>query len=183
VENFYEWHDVKILLDSFAMILKLHPDARLVLVGDGTTRLDMEAHAKDLGITQSVQFTGLLPHADVPKYIAAADIAVVPYPSLKDTIWLSPLKLFEYMASGKAIVASGVGQLLEVVQDGINSLLVPPGDTSEMAKALNQLIEDDDLRLRLGQRARKDAIAKHSWDQYIANLEDLFATVIDQKSR
>jgi len=183
VGNFYEWHDVTILLDSFLGVQQSHPESRLILVGDGSTRHEMEEYADYLGITHAVQFTGLVSHNDVPKYITAADIAVVPYPILKDTIWLSPLKLFEYMASGKAIVASGVGQLLDVVQDGYNCLLVPPGNKSAMTEALLRLIDDDDLRERLGQHARDDAIIKHSWVQYITNLEELFANVILEKSR
>jgi glycosyltransferase involved in cell wall biosynthesis len=87
---------------------------------------------------------------------------------------LSPLKLFEYMASGKAVVASAVGQILQVVEHGGNGLLVPPGDATAMAAAIGRLIEDVELRDRLGRRARQDAVERHSWERYVARLEDVF---------
>jgi glycosyltransferase involved in cell wall biosynthesis len=93
-------------------------------------------------------------------------------------LWLSPMKLFEYMASGTAVIASGVGQLAEVVQDGSNGLLVLPGDVSAMTAGLARLLGDPALRSRLGQQARKDAVRKHSWETYISRLECLFDAVI-----
>jgi glycosyltransferase involved in cell wall biosynthesis len=174
VGSFYEWHDVSTLLDAFARVLTAHPAARLVLVGDGTTRQSMERRAGDLGVSHAVRFTGLVPHQDVPGLVAAADIAVVPYPPMQQALWLSPLKLFEYMASGRAVVASAVGQILQVVEHGSNGLLVPPGDAPAMAAAIGRLIGDVELRDRLGRRARQDAVERHSWERYVARLEDVF---------
>lgn len=182
VGNFYEWHDVGVLLESFPRVLAEYPDARLVLVGDGATRKTMEQRATKLGIAHAVRFTGLLPHAEVPLYMAAADIAVVPYPRMDWENWLSPLKLFEYMASGKAIVASAIGQIAQVIRGRENGLLVPPGDVVMMTDALLTLIKDASLRERLGQQAREDAVKKHSWEQYISRLECLFASVIARQS-
>jgi len=181
VGNFYDWHDVPTLLDSFAQLLASQPDVRLVLVGDGATRQAMEQRAADLGIGHAVRFTGLVPHAEVPRLMAAADVAVAPYPPLRHDLWLSPLKLFEYMASGVAVIASDVGQLAEVMRDGSNGLMVPPGDTSAMVAALRRLIDDAALRSRLGEQARKDAVQKHSWETYISRLEHLFAAVISAR--
>ncbi len=89
-------------------------------------------------------------------------------------MWLSPMKLFEYMASGKAVVASAMGQVRDVVKDGENGLLVPPGDETALADAVNRLIEDVSLRERLGMQAREDAVRYHSWEQYLSRLEAVF---------
>lgn len=178
VGNFYKWHDVTTLLDAFAHVLVTYPSARLLLVGDGSERFRMMQHAVDIGISSAVKFPGLVPHSEVPHLLCAADIAVAPYPTSMDNFWLSPMKLFEYMASSSAIIASAVGQQTEVIQDGINGLLVPPGDVSAMIVALRKLIDDPALRLRLGQQAREDAIRKHSWDHYNSRLERLCAAVI-----
>jgi glycosyltransferase involved in cell wall biosynthesis len=174
VGNFYEWHDVGSLLEAFRDVLAEHSQTRLILVGDGSTRREMERRCVDLGISQAVHFAGSIPHADVPRYMTSADIAVVPYPKMDQENWLSPLKLFEYMASGRAIVASSVGQVAEVVQHERNGLLIPPGDAKAMADSIKRLIADDGLRIRLGQQARQDAIQKHSWETYISRLEDVF---------
>ncbi|HAV76802.1 MAG TPA: hypothetical protein DCX53_05540 [Anaerolineae bacterium] len=178
VGNFYEWHDVGTLLESFPQVLYVYPQARLILVGDGTLRESMEQLSIDLGVSHAVHFTGLIPHVEVPQYMASADVAVVPYPKLDHRNWLSPLKLFEYMASAKAIVASEVGQVKDIIQHETNGILVSADDVQEMSEAILRLIEDDDLRVRLGQQARDDAVRKHSWEQYISRLEKVFRDVI-----
>jgi glycosyltransferase involved in cell wall biosynthesis len=179
VGNFYKWHDVTILLEAFAQVSAASPNARLVLVGDGDEREAMMQHATDLGLGQAVWFTGLVAHTEVPRLLAAADVAVVPYPPMEVDLWLSPLKLFEYMSSGIGVIASDVGQLTEVIQDGNNGLLVPPGDISALVTALQKLIGDPFLRARLARRAREDAVRKHSWDFYLSHLEGLFTAVIE----
>lgn len=183
VGNFYKWHDVGTLLDSLPGVLDEYPTARLILVGDGATRKAMEQRAVELGIDYAVRFTGLIPHGNVPNYMACADIAVVPYLCLDQEIWLSPLKLFEYMSSGKAIVASAVGQVVDVVRDGKNGLLVPPGDVSALEKTLKRMIRDRNLRERLGQQARNDAVKLHSWKHYISKLEAVFLDMMDLSTK
>ena len=89
------------------------------------------------------------------------------------------MKLFEYMASGSALIASNVGQAVtQVVQNERNGLLTSPGDSSDLSKALIRLMDNSDLREKLGQQARKDAILKYSWDQYLTRLERLYETVL-----
>lgn len=179
--NFFHWHDVSTLLDAFSLVLKSHPSARLVLVGDGENRVTMEERASELGLLNAVKFTGIVPHSQAPKYVAAADIAVVPYPPMQQKMWLSPLKLFEYMASGKAVIASAVGQINRVIQDRKNGLLVSPGDSTALAEALAALLEDSDLRFALGVQARQDAESEYSWEHYIARLERLLVAVINRQ--
>lgn len=178
VGNFFEWHDVTTLLKALALLQEKMPEVHLVLVGDGDRRQAMEQLAKELGLEQVVHFTGLLPHEQVPRFLAAADVAVVPYPPLGEDLWLSPLKLYEYMAAGTAVIASAVGQLPEVIQNGQNGLLAPPGDVSAMALALQQLLQDPALCARLGRQARQDAEQKHSWENYLSRLERLFMALI-----
>lgn len=176
--NFYKWHDVHTLLDAFSLVIENQPGAQLFLVGDGAERLKMMRYAIDLNINQAVHFTGLIPHTEIPSFLAAADVAVAPYPPMDTDLWLSPLKLFEYMASGTAVVASNVGQISDVISDGKNGLLVAPGDILELAEAINRLIVDHSLRSKLGCQAREDAVRIHSWDHYLVRLERLFAAII-----
>jgi glycosyltransferase involved in cell wall biosynthesis len=86
--------------------------------------------------------------------------------------------VFEYMAAGKAIVASRVGQLSETIQDGVNGLLVPPGEPAALASALLRVIEDTTLRDRLGRQARQDAVREHSWERYVAQLERVYEAAV-----
>lgn len=178
VGNFYEWHDVNTLLRAFVDVLKERPDARLVLVGDGTKRKDMVRLAQELELDSSVIFTGMVSHKKVPNFMASADVAVVPYPILEQDVWLSPLKLFEYMASGNAIIASNVGQLSEWITNEHNGLLVSPGDISGMSAGIGRLLSDSHLRTQLGKNARIEAVRKHSWDRYLSDLESVFYSVL-----
>lgn len=178
VGNFFHWHDVATLLQAFARSLHDCPQARLILVGDGERRAEMMERAATLGLDRAVKFTGIVPYLEVPRYMAAADIAVVPYPPMQQEMWLSPLKLFEYMSSGVAVVASAIGQIIDVIQDGENGLLVPPGDVPAMAEALIKTLHDPNLRSKLGSKAREDAVQKYSWETYLSRIERIFAAVI-----
>jgi glycosyltransferase involved in cell wall biosynthesis len=93
--------------------------------------------------------------------LSACDILVVPQD--KRNNHRSPIKLFEYMAIGKAIAAANVGQLKQIINDGINGLLFEP-DAESIKIILNKLIIDNDLRNRLGEKARQDAVTKYSWE-------------------
>jgi glycosyltransferase involved in cell wall biosynthesis len=167
------------LLQAFAVVLKSCPEARLVLVGDGTEREAMMNLAANLGIDHAVRFTGYVTHSEVSRLVNAADIAVVPVPAMKQEMWLSPMKLFEYMASGKAIIASAMGQIVNVITDEQDGLLVPAANAEVLASAIHRLITDPALRARLGQRARVDAVSHHSWEQYLSQLEGIFQNVVN----
>jgi glycosyltransferase involved in cell wall biosynthesis len=99
----------------------------------------------------------------VPTLLAQMDVATAPY-TADDGCYFSPLKLFEYMASGRAIATSRVGQVAEVITHGRNGMLCAPGDAVELAAVLGALAADPALRRRLGAAARADAIAHHTWD-------------------
>jgi glycosyltransferase involved in cell wall biosynthesis len=179
VGTFFAYQDVVVLLKSFAVVLKKFPNTRLLLVGGGDGYKKMVQLATDLGISDATKFIGYQPHNKIPRLLGAADIAVAPYRGIEDEKFLgSSMKLFEYMASGLPVVTSRVGQINEVVQDGINGLLVPAEDVQAMAAALKRLIADPQLRSRLGQKAREDALTKGSWEFYIAKFEGLYASVL-----
>lgn len=178
VGNFLEWQDVKTLLQAFAQTLTTRPDAHLILVGDGPTRAAMQQLAVALGIAGAVTFTGLLPHLAIPRLLNAADIAVAPYPHMDQELWHSPMKLFEYMAAGKAIIASNMGQITDILTNNDTGLLVPPGDVAALAAAQQRLISNPDLRKQLGLRAHEVAQQEHDWQHYVLSLEQLFTAVV-----
>lgn len=180
VGSFQLWHGLDLLVESFCRLQKNFPQTRLLLVGDGPARSVVEKAAVDLGVSQSVTITGLVPQTRVPKLLAAVDIAVIPYPRFSREIWFSPLKLYEYMAAGKAIVASRSGQITEVIQDGLTGLLVKPGDADEMAQAIRRLLSDPAERRSLGENARRQALERHSWESYIQRLEEIYQSVLSE---
>ena len=94
--------------------------------------------------------------------MAAADILLAPYDS-QDFFYLSPIKIFEYMAAGRAVLAARVGQVCEVIEDGVNGLLYDPLDPECFNARLLQLVQDRDLRRRLGESARRTIEARYTW--------------------
>jgi glycosyltransferase involved in cell wall biosynthesis len=180
VGGFYPWHDLDLLLQSFRCVLQKRPDARLILVGDGPTRSLIEQNVMQNGIRHAVIMTGVVPHTRVPEMISVANVAVVPaapVPASRGGTG-TPLKLFEYMAAGKAIVATALNQSTEVIQHGQTGLLVEPGDVNGFAEAMLALLDDSATRRRLGQNARQHAVQHYSWERYIRRLEEIYMSVI-----
>jgi glycosyltransferase involved in cell wall biosynthesis len=175
--HLYRWKGVDILLESLARI----PGIRATIVGGHEREPDLarlKTLAATLGLSERVTFTGLVPPRDVAAYLNRADILALPNPpSAISSHSTSPLKLFEYMAAGKAIVASNLPAIAEVLTDDVNALLVTPGDAGALAEGLRRLAADPALRARLGAAARRD-VAEYSWDRRAERLEALFAGVV-----
>lgn len=116
-------------------------------------------------------YAGQVPPGDVPRYLAAADVCVMPFPhTMHYAYYMSPMKLFEYMAAGRALVASDLPSIAEVVQHESTALLVPPGDAGALAAALLRLRDDAPLRERLGTAARAHVLAHYTWGQRAARI-------------
>lgn len=135
-------------------------DLHVLIVGDGPARAELEAYAAQHGIAGRVTVTGLVAREAVPAHLAAFDVAVLP----GVTPYASPLKLFEYMQAGRAVVAPDQPNLREIVTDGRDGLLFDPGSDEAMAAALLRLCAEPALRARLGAAARETIAARGlSW--------------------
>jgi glycosyltransferase involved in cell wall biosynthesis len=177
VGGFQHWHGLDRLVESFAAVLAEYPHAMLLLVGDGRARPAVESKIAELGLESSVIITGLVSQERVPEMLAVIDVAVIPYPKLPRELWFSPLKLYEYMAAGKAIVASRSGQIAEVIEDGHNGLLVEAGNVADLTRATLRLLGNPAERARLGRNAHRQASEQHSWATYIERLEQIYLSV------
>jgi glycosyltransferase involved in cell wall biosynthesis len=165
------WHGVAHLIAAFDQ-LRRHRPVRLLIVGDGPQREAIETDVERRGLKSHVELVGAVGHEQVPHLIHRMDIAVAPYPATD--FYFSPLKLYEYMAAGRPIVASRIGQIEQTVRHGETGLLCEPGDEPALAEALSRLVDDSGLRARLGSAARVAAVASHSWksvgDRILARL-------------
>jgi glycosyltransferase involved in cell wall biosynthesis len=183
VGGFYPWHALLELLESFVLVHQRSPDARLYLVGDGPMRSTVQACAQRLNLGDCVTFVGSVPHVTVPRWLSAADVAVAPFTAFSSGKGGSPLKLFEYMAAGRAIVATATGQVKEIMRDGEDCLLVEPGNRQGFAEAILALLRNREMRHSLGQVARKTAASAHSWSSRVSQLVDVYGSVIDRRER
>ena len=164
VGTFGPWHGVEKLAEAIKSI-PASWQVRFLLVGSGSLHAEVERQLESETKAGRVIFTGAVAHDRVPKLLDACDILVAPHVPLTDgsDFFGSPTKIFEYMAMGKGIVASRLGQIGEVLVDEETALLVEPGSVDELENAIVRLIESEALRKRLGERAREVAEREHTW--------------------
>lgn len=165
------WHGLESLLAAFHMLHSKNPNVRLRIIGDGPMRETLQClvASEYVSIKSSIDWVGAVAPRDVPRYLTSLDVAVAPYPE-STNFYFSPLKVFEYMAAGCAVVASSIGQLKAVVQHGCTGWLYPPGDTASLAQALSGLADSPEVRAQLGQAARKFVLRHHSWQQTLQTI-------------
>ena len=171
-----EWHGIERVIDLVAndQDKKLH----LLLVGDGPARESLEKHAKALAVADRVTFTGIIPRSKVASYIAAFDVALQP----EVVAYASPLKLFEYLALGRAIVAPATANIKEILVHEQNALLFDPKDPVGFYTAVRRLCEDAPLRARIATAARS-TIAKLglTWTNNAIRVTQLFSQLASSR--
>jgi len=173
IGSFSYWHGISVLQSTIEMILKEQeaddclPKVRFLLVGDGPLLEELRQSLASYCKKGWVVLTGQVSHDLAPSYLDCADILVSPHVPMPDgkPFFGSPTKLFEYMAMGKAIVASNLDQLARVLAHQRTAWLVEPGNAKELAAAIRLLAVDPEMRQRLGSNAREAALSRHTWEQ------------------
>jgi len=166
VGAFVPWHGLDFLMDAIARLRVSNPSLRVLLVGDGPIRPKVEAQVHQLGLDEVVRFTGFVLPVEVPHLLREMDICVIPDSNDHG----SPMKLFEYMAMGKAIIAPRYSPIEEVIEDGITGLLFRPRDLEDFCRQAERLLRDRSMREAIGQKARRAALERHTW---VANVQIL----------
>lgn len=166
--------DVKghpVLISAAAEIVKRHPEAQFVLVGDGPRRRDYEAIVQTAGLKESFLFLGR--RSDVPEILVSCDIAILP--SLAEGL---PNAVLEYLAAGLPVIATGLGGNLEVVQDGVTGLLIPPNDSEALVRALGRLLEDPDFAATIARAGREHVQKEFSFERLVLDLDRLYSRLL-----
>jgi len=172
IGTFGPWHGAEVLARAFVSLRgdrtidqALRSRLRLLMIGDGATLPAARQILDAGGVGDAVAFTGLVPQESGPEYLAACDILVAPHVRNPDgtPFFGSPTKLFEYMAMGRAIIASNLDQLGEVIEHGRTGLLVEPEQADALASGIRRLADDHVLRDALGAAARARALERHTW--------------------
>ena len=181
VGNLAPWQGVEYLIQAAPLVLERIPEVKFLIVGDGIIRDKLEKVVENLGLNNDFIFTGTVPYEDVPKYINASNVCVAPFIQARnEKIGLSPLKIYEYLACGKPVVASnikGVGDFLENSNSGI---AVTPEDPDELYDAIIKLLEDKQLRKQMGENGRELVVSNHSWKDTAKKTIDVFETIINR---
>ena len=156
---FYFWDRLDVLIEVAKSIRELHPEIKVLLVGDGPEMENLKRTSFRLGMERAVIFSGPVSRDDVPAYIDAMDICVLP----NSNAFGSPIALFEFMAMGKPCVVPDLGPMRDVIDDNSTGILFPRGDFGALREALVRVIEDPGLRTQLGARARETVLQHHTW--------------------
>jgi len=157
------------LIEVARQLRSTYPDARFIFAGDGAERLNIEASARTAGVQDSVTFLGQ--RADIPELLACCDIFVLP--SRAEGL---PNSMLEAMAAGLPIVATAVGGVPEVIEDGVNGLLVPPRDPVSLAGAILRILRDPEFAKRLAVAGRERAHSEFGFDRVVAELGFVYET-------
>lgn len=183
VGTFGPWHGVIELAHAIKSLPENLP-VRFLFVGSGSLHGEVERLLASEHARGRVIFTGAVAHDRVPALLDACDILIAPHVPLADgsDFFGSPTKIFEYMAMGKPIVASRLGQIGEVLTDQETALLVQPGNTDEIAGAVVRLVELDGLRVRLGANARDAAVREHTWKHNARRVLEAYETWLSEFS-
>jgi glycosyltransferase involved in cell wall biosynthesis len=155
------WHGLDTLLPAFRALRDALPQAHLLVVGEGPRKPWVEGYAAGAGLESAVTLTGWVGHDDLPGLIARMDVATAPYPAAEGH-YFSPLKLFEYLAVGRPVVASRIGQTAQVLDGTGAALLIPPGDPAALTCALLQVAQDQGLARDLARNAAACG-RRHDW--------------------
>lgn len=162
--TFGDWHGVDVMAESVKYVVKEIPNAKFLFVGDGILRPKLDNILKKDNVEKYSIITGFVPYSEIPEYLSACDVLLTPCVNNENLPFFnSPVKLFEYMAMEKPIVATEVGQQTDIFQDGYNALTCEERQPKQLAEKMIELYKNRELRRKISEGARKDAIEKYDW--------------------
>jgi glycosyltransferase involved in cell wall biosynthesis len=152
------------------------PNVRLLLVGEGGNRAELERLASDLGVSQSVEFTGWQHFDLMPSYISLSDICLVPHHSNPHTDSTIPHKIFQYMLMGKPVVVSTCKPLARIVNETQAGLVFESGNSDDFARVCLELL-DADKRKQFGENGRQAVLTKYNWENTGEDLIKVYENI------
>ena len=171
VGSLYSWAGLGLLLEVMAELKTAGYELSLVIVGDGEMEEAWSEQAVSLGLSEQVKFIGRVPWQEVPQYIAGCDVGYSGQIQLQiGKMYLSPMKLYEYMSMGKPVVASAFEDAQRLVTEGETGFLFEPGNKQALKTALIKAYKAQTSLSSMGQQARKQIVAEHSWANRVAYL-------------
>ena len=173
------WSGIENLIEAARSILSSRPDVCFMMVGGGKNQEFFQQQLQTGPHASRVILPGWVPHAQAPRYISCMDIVLAPYPKV-DFWYPSSVKIFEYMAAGKAVVATDVGQVPEIIEEGINGYLFDPDRKHELGEKILALVDSPETRRRFGEKARRDVEQRWNWKSMAHQMLEIFAGVIQR---
>ena len=148
-----------------------------MIVGNGREHSEISEFIEKNGLSERFTLTGGVSHLDIPWYIASMDLAIAPY-SYKEPFHGSAMKIFEYMAMAKPVIASAQGQIKDLIQNGENGLLIEPDDASGLAQAILRLKRDKNMMIDMGLKARA-TVENYTWESNARKILAIYRQISD----
>jgi len=173
---------LSMLIHAFSVVRGSKDNVKLLMVGDGNDRENMEELAQELGIKDDVIFAGLVSHSEIPEFISAADIGISPVPPFSFYKVSSPIKLFEYMAMGKPVVANEeIFEHREVLEQSDGGILVPFTEEA-LANAIIELLNNPERAIKMGQQGREWVAQNRNYEILAKQLEKRLFSLLGDSS-
>ena len=183
VGSFHYWHGVDNLINVVEKSVTTNQNLRFLFVGRGGPMEQVIRKAlTEKRLDNNVLFTGLIENDKIPEYINAMDIVLAPYPNL-DLFYYSPVKVYEYMACGKPVITTNIGQLSELIDNGTTGFLTEPNDVEVIVKILLSLSRDQDKRISVGKKAKVLIAQNHTWNHKAKELEEFCLNVFEKEGK
>ncbi|MGH3467760.1 MAG: glycosyltransferase family 4 protein, partial [Thermocrispum sp.] len=177
-----DYEGLDLLLEAAAALKQQRSGFHVLIIGDGHHEHVLRGLSDERGLGDVVTFTGRVPHAQIGRYISLFDVAPFPRLPLPVCELISPIKPFESMAMGKAVVSSSVAALTEIVDDGKTGLVFQKGSAEAFAAVLGRLLDSPELRATLGKAAREWVLAERDWSQITAIVDETYRELLDRKA-
>ncbi len=183
IGSFYAYEGLEILLRALPIILLVHADLRVLLVGGGPQDAHLRQLTKDLGIQDKVIFTGRVPHDQVRNYYDLIEILIYPRLSMRLTDLVTPLKPLEAMAQGRLLIASDVGGHLELIRDGETGILFKAGDIQSLAEKVNNLLSSPHQWPNLRRAGRFFVETERNWQASVTKYKTVYKQLIANQGK
>jgi glycosyltransferase involved in cell wall biosynthesis len=174
VGSFYRYQGLQCLLDSVAIIRRSMPSIHVLLVGDGEAAPELKQQADRLALHPCITWTGRIPYQEVSTWIGAMTLCVAPFRG--DRGETSPVKIFDYLACGKPVIASAIPSVSTTFSQETGVVLVPPDDPEALARAMLRLLNDPERQVAMAVSGRHFVEQGFSWAYLINRLRDWLAT-------
>ncbi len=180
VGTFRLWHGLDLVIEAFKKASEKNDDFRLLLIGDGPQYDEIQKLVGEYGLADKVVFTGKVKHEEVAPIMKLAQVALVNPRLSPASAAQSPLKLFEYMAGGKAVIAPDVPNIQKIMTHGEHGHLIPPNSADDLAEAMVTLLSDQASTKKMGDAGQKKALVEFSWDKTVERIEAIMVDLISK---
>ncbi|NOY62730.1 MAG: glycosyltransferase family 4 protein [Gammaproteobacteria bacterium] len=168
------WQGIPTFKEIISHTTEANPNIQFLMVGDGECRKELEGYLIETGRADRAIFVGRKAHAEIAALVKRMDIAVLP----NSNAYGSPMKMFEYMAMGKAVIGPAVGPVNEIVEDGVTGFIIEPGDATAMTEKILLLANNEKLRDDMSAKAKQYILDNHTWANNANVIIDLYNDIV-----